>query len=172
MKLVLVAYPHVSVDDRRWIEDVREARDPQSALIAAHFTLVFPTDIRLNELAEHATSVVRSLPAIPFVIRSARAVPNVAGQGAHVFLVPDRGATEITELHDMLYRGVLAAHLRADIPFIPHVTVAAHHSLAECQRLALELNEQGREIIGEIRDLDVVAGEGEARSMAHIGFRP
>jgi len=171
MTLAIVAYPDVSADDRHWIEEIRRVHDPQSTLIAAHFTLVFPVDVRSDELVEHARSVVSDFQDISFVLRSVRAVRSVVGQGAHVFLVPAHGATEIIELHDRLYRGFLKPYLRTDIPFIPHITVAAHRDVSECERLATRLGEQRREISGEIRGFDVVAGEAEARSMAHVTFK-
>jgi 2'-5' RNA ligase len=82
--------------------------------------------------------------------------------------VPDHGATEIIDLHDKLYSGFLESHLRTDLPFIPHITVAAHADVDECERLAATLNEQSREIRGEVAGVDVVPGEGQARSLAHV----
>ena len=170
MKLTIVAYPHVSDDDRRWIEDLRKAHDPQSRLIAAHFTLVFPADVGTGELVAHAESVLAGSPRIAFVLRRARAVRNLVGQRAHVFLVPDRGASEIVRLHDRLYSGFLEPHLRAEMPFIPHMTVAAHRDFRECKRLAVVLNEQGREISGQLTGVDVVEGDAAVRSVAHLEF--
>jgi 2'-5' RNA ligase len=168
MTLAIVAYPQMSHDDRRWIEDFRLAHDPQSSLISAHFTLVFPAAVPADELVEHARAVLGNFQRFSFVLGQARTVKSVVGQGAHVFLVPDQGAAQIVDLHDRLYAGFLEPHLRTDIPFIPHITVAAHVDVDECERLAAMLNEQSREIRGEVTGVDVVPGEGEVRSLAHL----
>jgi 2'-5' RNA ligase len=168
MTLAIVAYPQMSDDDRRWIEEFRRAHDPQSSLIAAHFTLVFPVEVPTDDLVEHARAVLNNVQGLSFVLGRARTVKSVGGQGAHVFLVPDHGATQIIDLHDRLYSGLLESHLRTDIPFIPHITVAAHVDVDECERLAAILNEQSREIRGEVTGVDVVPGEAEARSLVHL----
>jgi 2'-5' RNA ligase len=168
MTLAIVAYPQLSDVDRRWIEEFRRAHDPQSSLIAAHFTLVFPAEVPTDDLVEHARAVLNNFQAFSFVLGRARTVKSVIGQGAHVFLVPDHGATPIIDLHDRLYSGFLESHLRPDIPFIPHITVAAHVDVDECERLTAILNEQRREIRGEVTGVDVVQGGGDARSMAHL----
>ena len=43
--LAVVAYPALSEDDHRWIEGIRARYDPLALRIAAHFTLVFPTEV-------------------------------------------------------------------------------------------------------------------------------
>lgn len=168
MSLAIVAYPQLSVDDRRWIEAFRGAHDPQSSLIAVHFTLVFPTDVPMHDLVEHARAVLNGAQGFSFALGRARTVKSVVGHGAHVFLVPEQGAPQIIDLHDRLYSGLLEPHLRADIPFIPHITVAAHASVEECERLAAIVNAEARPIRGEISGVDVVQGEGEARSLVHL----
>jgi 2'-5' RNA ligase len=168
MTLAIVAYPQLSDEDRHWIEDFRRAHDPQASLIAAHFTLVFPVEVQTDDLVEHARSVLKDFQAFSFVLGRARTVKRVVGQGAHVFLVPDQGASQIIDLHDRLYSGFLEPHLRADIPFVPHITVVAHADVDECERLAAMLNEQSRKIRGEVNRVDVIPGEGEALSLAHL----
>jgi hypothetical protein len=43
-RLAVVAYPGLSATDHQWIEGIRSRSDPLAARIAAHFTLVFPTE--------------------------------------------------------------------------------------------------------------------------------
>ena len=38
----------------------------------------------------------------------------------------------------------LKGPLRQDVPFVPYVTVAAHPSIAECERVAEEFNKEQR----------------------------
>jgi 2'-5' RNA ligase len=169
MRLAVIAYPVVSDDDQRWIEDVRKAHDPQSALLAAHFTLVFPVHVPASAVVDHAKSVLAEFQEIKFVLRRARVVRDVVGNaGAHVFLVPDQGADEITRLHERLYGGLLEPCLRTDIPFVPHVTVAADRDFNRCEQLADRLNEQRRQISGVLTGVDVVEGDAEVRTVARL----
>jgi 2'-5' RNA ligase len=78
------------------------------------------------------------------------------GDGGHVFLVPDEGREQITELHDRLYAGVLQTHLRADIPFAPHMTVGASSNFEECQNLAEALNGDQRIVRGLLDSVALV----------------
>ena len=40
-----------------------------------------------------------------------------------MYLVPDLGRGEITALHDRLYTGPMAPHLRRDTHFVAHMTI-------------------------------------------------
>jgi 2'-5' RNA ligase len=157
--LAIVSYPSIEEADRRWIESVRAIHDPQAPRIDLHFTLVFPTDASPAEVAAEAAAVARSAGPILFTIRRARAVRDVVGGGGHVFLEPDEGRGEIATLHDRLYQGVLRPHLRADLPFTPHMTVAAGADLAECEGLVKELNLNHRTVPGILRSIELVTLE-------------
>jgi 2'-5' RNA ligase len=154
--LAIVSYPSIAETDRQWIESVRAKHDPQAARIGVHFTLAFPTDASPGEVAAEVAAVARSARPIPFTIRRAKAVCDVVGGGGHVFLVPDEGRGEIATLHDQLYQGVLRRHLRADIPFTPHMTVAAGSDLAACEGLVQELRLDHRTVQGILRTIELV----------------
>ena len=154
--IAIVSYPSIDEADRQWIESVRARHDPQAARIGVHFTLVFPTDASPVEVAAEVAAVASLARPIPFTIRGARAVGDVVGGGGHVFLVADEGRGEIATLHDRLYHGVLRPHLRADIPFTPHMTVAAGSDLAECEELVHELNLERRIVHGILRGIELV----------------
>ena len=66
----------------------------------------------------------------------------------------------MVKLHDRLYTGPLAAELRLDIPFIPHLTVGNAAEAQACKRLADDLNARGVSIHGDINALDVARYEG------------
>lgn len=155
-KLAIVGYPTLSETDRHWIESFRAANDPQAARIAAHFTLVFPAELSVESVAAHAAAVLESSRQIPFALGQATAVPEAGGNGGHVFLVPDEGCLEIVALHDRLYEGALRSTLRSDLPFVPHVTVAAQVSWKTCENLARELNRNLRPVRGFLRDVEMV----------------
>jgi len=146
----------LSADDRDWIESVRALHDPQSTLIDAHFTVVFPTpDISVERMCEHVEDVAGRNAAIDFQLSQAVAVRDHFAPRSHVFLVPDQGDAEVRALHAALYVGDLAPSLRPDIPYQSHVTVAAFETQAAAERFALDLGE--RRIRGRIRSLAVVS---------------
>ena len=62
-------------------------------------------------------------------------------------------AGAFTALHDRLYDGELQPHLRTDIAFNPHLTVAAAGSLGECRALADSLRERGARVRGRVAEL-------------------
>ena len=154
--LAIVSYPHLEDADRDWIESVRAKHDPQAPRIGVHFTLVFPAEVLPIVVAAEVSAVARSAKPIPFTIRCAKAVRDVVGGGGHVFLVPDEGRDEIAQLHDQLYEGALRPHLRADIPFTPHLTVAAGSDPAWCEGLAEELGLDHRTVCGILRSIELV----------------
>lgn len=126
-----------------WVHDLRAQHDPLATAIAPHVTLVFPTS-RLS-LAELEAEVPRQLAgARPFriALRSAMVMPNAlaAYEQAHVFLVPDEGYGSVLRMHQRLYAGALATDLRADIPFVPHLTVGAGLTLEKAHAVVAELN--------------------------------
>jgi len=159
MRLAIVSFPILEEADREWIESVRARHDPQAARIGVHFTLVFPAVASPLEVAAEAWAVARSAQPIRFRIRCATSVDDVAGGGGHVFLVPDEGGAEIAALHDQLYRGVLRQHLRADIPFTPHMTVAAGPDVERGERLAQHLFLDRPTVHGVLRSIDLVGVE-------------
>jgi len=173
--LAIVAYPGLERADREWIEAIRTRHDPQAALIGVHFTLVFPADSSASDLAAEASAVAAATAPIPFAIRRASATPDaLGGAGGHVFLVPDEGAREIAALHHRLYQGVMRPHLRADIPFTPHMTVAACPDMAACEHLARAINREPRGIRGALESVEVIeVGASRVRSIgAFVLGRP
>ena len=156
MKLAIVAYPTLAEDDRQWIEAFRAKHDPQSTRLPAHFTLVFPVDTTPRILAAELRVVAESTQPISFALRRTEVVRDVTGNGAHIFLVPDDGRTEIQALHDRLYAGALRPHLRVDIPFIPHITIGAVPDLPSSEQLASELRWGSRIVRGSVSSMELV----------------
>jgi len=158
MKLAVVAYPKLDEADRERIEAFRTQHDPQAARLAAHFTLVFPIVTDLIELEDELALIAKSTSPISFRLRGTKAVQDSLSMESHVFLVPAEGSADITMLHDRLYSGALRPHLRSDILFVPHITVAAAPSLLEAQALADEL--EVRDIRGVIAALELIDVRG------------
>jgi 2'-5' RNA ligase len=73
--------------------------------------------------------------------------------------VPDEGHSQLIDLHDRLYTGLLSLELRLDIPYTPHITIAMNDSAQHCQSLADSLNAREIAIHGTIDALQVVGFE-------------
>ncbi len=163
MPLLVLAYPELAPPDRAWIERIRAEHDPRHAVVAAHFTIVFPiTDLAPDALVDEVTRQAAACAPISFVLRSALPFKDVTGEGADVFLVPDEGFVALVRLHDRLYAGALAPRLRLDIPSLPHITVGRAADPRACKRLADALNARPFAIPGRIAALDVVMHDDQA----------
>ncbi|MPZ15785.1 MAG: hypothetical protein GEU73_15410 [Chloroflexi bacterium] len=166
MKLAVVAYPNLDEPDRHWIESFRTQHDPQATRIAVHFTLVFPVDAVPRELEPEIVAVAQSTRPISFALRRTKVVRDVLEGGSHVFLVPDVGGDEIAALHDRLYAGALRPHLRSDIPFVPHLTIAAAPDSQSAEKVAYDLDVGSRIVRGTVSSIDLVnVAEQRVRSI-------
>ena len=152
----IVAFPSLEDGDRQRIESIRAKHDPQADRIAAHFSLVFPTVLSRRLIDAHAARVAKVTEPIKFVIRRAAVVPDAIGAGGHIFLMPDEGRDQITQLHDRLYEGALQPHLRKDVTFVPHITVATRPALDPLDVVTGEINATGWNIRGFISEIVLV----------------
>jgi len=159
VKRYAAAFPTI---DAPFIDELRARHDPLAHVVAPHVTLLFPTSKpTLEELIAEVELAVRGCAPFSAVLRSALAMPD--GGRSHVFLVPDEGFAEIVRLHERLYAGVLASELRLDVPFVPHMTVAAgleHHA---ARALARQLNERRFAVPLVIDAVDAVEIVGDDR---------
>jgi hypothetical protein len=78
----------------------------------------------------------------------------------HAFLVPSIGEREIATLHDLLYTDALASELRLDIPYTPHIGIAANEQKVVVQELVDKLNSEPINIRGVIEALTVSSYDG------------
>jgi hypothetical protein len=157
MALLALSYPSISEANWKWIQKIREQHDPNYAVVAPHFTLVFPTFEReRHPFSEHLRQQLRGQPPISIAMRCAIVVKDVLNEYTHTFLVPDQGFSDLVKVHDQLYSGFLADQLRLDIPFIPHINVASSLDATLCKRVADEINSQKLCIPGFIRVIDIV----------------
>ena len=173
MALLVIAYPRMTAADFAWVQAIRARHDERYfQLVGPHVTLVFPVGgVAQDVLIEHVRRQVAAVKPISFVARCAIVVENDSKRFSHVFLVPDEGFSEIVRLHDRLYTGVLAASLRLDIAFIPHVDVGNNDDARACKALADELNAQDFRLNGLIDTLDVVSYEqGKVETVAQIAL--
>ena len=167
--LAVIAYPLLSGADRARIQSVREQHDPQFGGLDPHFTLVFPVDAALSDVVAETTVVANSSAAFPFVLNSVRAVKDAFDVGGHVFLIAEQGASQIVAIRDRLYGGSLKAAHRADIPYVPHITLAAYADFSRCQALARELEDGLIAAAGRVDALTVVdVSKGAVRPVASV----
>jgi 2'-5' RNA ligase len=155
-RLAIVAYPTFSETNQAAIQAIRARHDPQFAMLDPHFTLVFPVEAPLVDLVKEARSAANTAAAFSVTLHSVQAVRDVLGTGGHVFLVPEQGAREIAALNSRLYGGVLKWAHHVDIPYVPHITVAASADFSECEALAASLVRDRREMTGSVEALSVV----------------
>lgn len=161
MALLAVAFPKLAAGDLRWIQGLRQVHDPaQHARVEPHLTLVFPTDgVPEHEFVAHVQGVAAGTPPFEFALCHAVAIEDGVTDEWHVFLVPEDGSEALIALHDRLYTGPLAPHLRRDLPFLPHLTVASSPDRETCEGLAAHLTQQDIEVPGTVRALTVLRYE-------------
>ncbi|MBC8100099.1 MAG: 2'-5' RNA ligase family protein [Armatimonadetes bacterium] len=176
MRQMVISYPTLDPQDLQWMLHLREQ---YPALlnngIPPHFTLVFPlgdAEIAPAALREHVRAVTVNQRAIPFAIRCAVPYKDPSSPYTFVFLVPDEGFSQVVRLHDRLYSGLLAAHLRLEIPFTPHITLGYSSNMPYCKAVADIINTEPLEIIGSIKTLDVLhENDNHLRSVDQVMLR-
>jgi 2'-5' RNA ligase superfamily len=126
--------------DRSHSIEIRPSAERRSASFHAGLPLQWsPVDAVL----EHAAHVASQTEPSRFVLRSALAVKDTFTASSHVFLLPDEGSSAVVALHRSLNSGHLAPIARTDVPFTPHVTVAALEDPEQASAVADELNASG-----------------------------
>lgn len=170
--LYTLAYPVLSEHDGHWIEAFRHEYDPQFAVIDAHFTMAFGcTDVSEDVYMSHVKAASDLAHRIRFTCRYAMLGSDHRADSAYVFLVPDEGYSDLSRLHDHLYRGVLTEHLRLDVPFIPHITIGVCSDRRLAKRLCDDLNAHGMEVGGLIDTLTVATvDDGKVRKLGAFGL--
>jgi 2'-5' RNA ligase len=153
----VVAFPTFSTVDGEWIESLRRAHDPQWRLIRAHITLVFPLVADLDALVAQTTRAVAGHAPFDVTITAALAHRDHAASTSHLFLVPGEGGDQIRSLHEDLYGREFRHHLRADAPYLPHVTVGAGLDHGVCVDLASDLNRHALRLTGRIETVEIVS---------------
>jgi hypothetical protein len=145
----------------RDVEAFRAQHDPRAAAIAAHVTFVFPfaSALTYQQVAAHVRRVAARWPVLPVEMSGSDAF---AAQW--LYLRVTRGREALAELHDRLYRGVLAPFLRHDFRFEPHLAIGVAGNVDACNaalaRAALELR---RPIAATLHALNVVTLRSDGR---------
>ncbi len=162
MAFVSLAYPCLTPDDARFIEEFRQVHDrAMVGVVAAHWTMIFPVaGVEAASLKTHLAAVARKWPVIPFVCRYLHLHADRLTDNYYLFLVPDEGSSSICRLHDELYTGLMAPHLRLDLPFVPHIGIGTGKDPASLQKVAVEWNGRPRAVAGRITALTLSTYDG------------
>ncbi len=170
-KLYTVAFPSLSETDTRFIAEVRARHDRQASVLGPHFTLLYACD-QVDEATyvDHVHAVAASTMAFQFACLETEPDEN-EGRG-YIYLVPELGRMDLVTLHEQLYTGPMAPHLRKDKRFAAHMTIGHAANLDAAAGLCDELNADGVDIAGSI-DALVVGCVENARflELARIALR-
>jgi 2'-5' RNA ligase len=114
----LVVFPEG--DGLHAVESLRHRFDPLAGIIAAHATLVFPfgSELSATDLRGHIERAIDGQREF-----RARFEGVVEIDDEYVFLDATVGAERLVDLHDRLYRDVLAQHLSRAHEYRPHITI-------------------------------------------------
>jgi len=151
----IVWFPPFPIDAP--IEPFRRRFDPMADSLPAHVSLVFPfsTNLTVTQLASHIRRIVGNWPSLPVKFRDIEGILD-----EFVFLMVRDGADAIVALHDKLYRGILKAYLRDDIPYLPHATIGRTTGNPSCSTFDAMQEIAAQEVSGEwrcvLRELAIV----------------
>lgn len=158
MAYLVVAYPRLEQSDFEFIQNYREQNDPRYfSVIGPHITLVFAVnDIDKDSFVNEVKQKLASVAPFDIAFNVATINQNDDGEYYHEFLVPDTGYSNIVKLHDKLYSGLFAPHLRFDIDFIPHIGIGNSDEAQISKQRIDELNAKGVSIPGKVESVDVI----------------
>jgi 2'-5' RNA ligase len=113
----LVVFPQADQFDV--VERMRRRYDPNSRLIAAHVTIVFPFEDAMSdaELRSHVLEATAGLE--PFKVRFG----GIDVMDDYIFLNPTTGGDRLIALHNRLYTGSVLRHRSRTQAYHPHVTI-------------------------------------------------
>jgi hypothetical protein len=111
----LVHYPQI---EHSGFHNFRHRYDPYANLLPVHVTFIHPVpeSIGREKLERHIETVIDSWKSfkVHFCL--------VEKTWDHwLYLGAKEGHSEVVDLHDQLYKGILSPHLREDLPFYPHI---------------------------------------------------
>lgn len=163
MALLVAVFPGISAEDHHWIQAYREENDSLFTIVQPHFTIVFPVnDIEQTAFINEIRHLAKDQPAISFEITNTVVRKDDFRDHYHEFLIPCKGNKEIIELHDRLYAGLLQPHLRADLEYVPHISIGNSASREICERRLN--NVKIKPFKGRISELTILAYENNVVS--------
>lgn len=115
MYLALVYFPGI---EQEVFHAFRNRYEPYAGLLREHLTFVFPVpeSIGREKLEKHISEVLSQWN--PFRVHFCQLEKTV---DHWLFWTIDEGREQAVRLHDELYTGILSEHLKADLPYSPHI---------------------------------------------------
>ncbi|MFC3226727.1 2'-5' RNA ligase family protein [Marinibaculum pumilum] len=158
--LFVLAYPELAPEAASAIEALRRRHEPdRAALVAVHVTLVFGVaGIQVDALVAHAAAIAATERPFPFTLDSTE--PFIGAGEAKLFLRVGQGDDSFRRLHAGLYTGILAPHLRSDLPFEPHMTIATVRQPVTLDSAQTDAGRLDLPLAGRVRALTVAALDG------------
>ncbi len=161
MAHLVVAYPELSVQDFKLIQEFRRKNDEaQWKIVDPHFTLVFPISNHsreefLVEIPNKSANLVR----FDFKIRCATINKDAFKECYYIFLVPDEGHSQFIKIHDRLYSGIFRDNLRLETDYVPHITIGSSADKFHIKQLVYDWNGRDFLVKGMITKLTVITYE-------------
>lgn len=158
MAFGVCAYPHIKETDYDLIQNFRRKNDELYYHVAEpHFSFVFPVEgVDKDRFVSEIVKKSEEVKKIDFEIKCATVNKDAVLDYYHLLLVPDKGYSSVVKLHDKLYSGILAPHLRLDIDFIPHMGIANSKNKFKVKSWADKWNSADFCIKGTIDTLTIV----------------
>ncbi len=156
MSFLVLAFPELSLSESRWLNSYKKTNDEIFSTVKPHFTIVFAVEeIEEPVFVEEIKQQSINLKAIEFRLNKLLVVKDSFRDYYHEFLVPDKGYSEIKELHDKLYSNKLQQNLRTDIEYIPHITIGSSKDINISKSRNATLNSIS--ISGKIKELTIIS---------------
>jgi hypothetical protein len=111
----LVHFPQIENED---FHQFRNKYDPFVDLLPAHIAFIFPLpdSVGLTNLKNHIQKIVDNRQPIDSCFNKLEKTFD-----HWLMLIPSEGKSEIIQLHDKFYQGILAPYLREDLTYSPHI---------------------------------------------------
>lgn len=157
--LLVLAYPELTQDDKKWIDHFRKEHDPQFyGVVEPHFTLVFPTfGFQYKTFEQEIREKAISFAPFEFVIKCAMMNNDKLSEYYYLFLVPDEGHSNVVKLHQKLYSGIINKTLLLDVDFIPHIGIGSYLDKEKCKHMVNTVNDMNIMIKGVINSLTIIS---------------
>lgn len=132
------------------IQELRDKYDPLANLIAPHITIAFPfsDDISNEELIKKLTTLLKDFKPFTIVFKGI-----FLSKDNYIFLNCIQGNQEIIELHNEIYKQIIASHSKKSSKYIPHITLGRFNDIQELDSFDYEfktvVDEIAIELIGE-----------------------
>lgn len=161
MSYLLLAYPKLSEESFKFIQDYRKINDfKYFNVVKPHFTIVFSTsNFSEDNFIEEVVKQAHGFKKFDFKIKCATINQDDTRTFYHEFLVPDQGYSNVVKLHDKLYSGKFFDNLRFDIDYIPHIGIGNSEDVFVCKKNVDGLNSKNLSIGGLVSVLDIVKYE-------------